>query len=453
MTEEIFEQKQKELNQLLEERNYPAIQASLMEEEAVDIAELFEELGEQNLALVFRILPKDLASEVFVHFSNKTQELLLLAYSDEEISEVVAGLYNDDLVEILEELPASVAKRVLSRTDPERRKLVNRLLQYEDGSAGSIMTTEYMRLEARMTVKEALHKLRTIKTRVEMIYTCFVTTSDRILEGVISVADLLRAADEEKVADIMEADPHFVITSEEQGEVSNLFQRYDLLALPVLDHEERLVGIITVDDALDVLVQETSEDQSHMAAVQATSTPYLETSVLDNVKRRLFWLMLLMLSGTLNAFVLQFYEPVYVALPVLVALMPMLTSTGGNAASQTNSVTIVAMSMDEISERDAFRVLWKEFRVGLICGFILALANGGFVYLRFGRDARLALCIFVSFFITIIVSKCLAAALPFLARAVKLDPAMVVSPLITTIIDILSLFIYYGTAARLFKLG
>lgn len=442
-----------QVEDLLAKHDYVSLRQLLLPEEAVDIADLASELSGLDLATFFRLLSKDQAAEVFVYLSSDQQEELIKLYSDQELSEILDGLYNDDLVEILDELPAQVAKRVLKQTDSSRRDLVNRLLQYPEDSAGSIMTTEYMKLSQGMTVAEALYKLRHINQRVEMIYTCFVTDASRVLEGVVYVADILRARDDQFLWEIMNREPHFVQTTDDQEEVAKVIRDYDLLALPVVDTEHRLVGIVTVDDAVEVFVEEVTEDHAYMAAMQPAETPYPETTVLDNARRRIFWLLLLMISGMLNATILRHYEAVYVALPMLVAMMPLLTAAGGNAGSQTTSVAIVAYATGDITGHDFGRVLWKEFRISLICGLSLASVNAAIVYLRNGHSGTLSLTIFISFLATIMMAKVMAVILLYLAKALHLDPAMVVSPVITTVVDICALLLYFGIAAWLFNIS
>lgn len=453
LAEDVQSRLQTQVEELLAQRDYVSLRQILLPEEAVDIADLALELEGLELATFFRLLSKDQAAEVFVYLSSDQQEELIKLYSDQELSEILDGLYNDDLVEILDELPAQVAKRVLKQADPSRRDLVNRLLQYPEESAGSIMTTEYMKLSQAMTVAEALDKLRNIKQRVEMIYTCFVTNDSRVLEGVVYVADLLRARDDQYLWEIMNRQPHFARTTDDQEEVARIFRDFDLLALPVVDTEHRLVGIVTVDDAVEVFVEEVSEDHAYMAAMQPAEIPYPETSVFNNARRRIFWLMLLMLSGTLNALILRHYEAVYVALPMLVALMPLLTAAGGNAASQTTSVAIVASATGDIKAQDFTRVVWKELRISLICGLALATTNAALVFFRNEHNATLALAIFIAFLATIVMAKVMAVILLFTAKALHLDPAMVVAPVITTVVDICALLLYYGVAGRLFHIS
>lgn len=452
MSVDNLEEVRKELEELLDQKAYTEVRRLLLEEEAADIAELAEILDLNQLAAVFRMLPKDTASDVFVYLSPDLQKNLIATYTDEQISEVLEGLFNDDLVDILEELPAHVAKHLIKNSPPDRRRQINFLLQYPDESAGSIMTTEYVHLRSGMTVGEAIHKLKTIKQRVEMIYTCFVTDNGRILQGVITVANILRADDNEIIGDIMDDEPLFVRTHDDQEDVARVIRESDLLALPVLDSESRLVGIVTADDVIDVMIQELSEDHQYMGGMQTTELPYPETTVWGNAKRRIFWLMLLMLSGSLNAILLQHYTPIYLAVPALVGIMPRLTSAGGNAASQTSSVEIVALSVGEIDFPDIFKVIWHEFQVSLVCALVLSVLNFAITYFRYGHDIKLATTVGISFLVTIVLSKVLASILPFLATAIKLDPAMVVSPLITTVVDIVALVIYYRIAALLFNL-
>lgn len=441
-----YEEIRAELRKLLWVHDYRGLRLLLQELNEVDIAEFLNELDEPNAALLFRMLPKDIGVDVFAHLDADAQEALITAYTDKEIQELVAGLFNDDLADMMEELPAVVAKRVLANTSNERRDIVNKLLQYPEESAGSIMTTEYMHLKQDMTVAEAIAKLRHSSPRLEMIYTCFVTTFDRILEGVITVRELLTAKDEEIIGDLMERSIVSVKTTDDQEEVAMLFDRYDFLAIPVVDRENRLVGIVTVDDAVDVMTEETSEDLSIMAAVQPSEKPYLQTGVWDNAKRRVVWLLLLMISGMINGSIVGNFEHAFVAMPILVTFIPMLTDTGGNAGSQSSGLLLRGIALGEIELRDIGRVIWKEFRIAIVVGVVLSLVNGLRIFLMHGHDPLLSVTVSLALLCTVVAAKLIGGCLPLLAKAVKLDPAIMAAPLITTIVDALSLVIYFGIA-------
>ena len=449
-----MEAKWQNWRELLDKKEYVALRKALEAEEAIDIADFLEELEETKLALVFRMLSKEKASEAFSRLAPESQELLVNSYSDEEVAEVVAGLYNDDLADLLEELPARVANRVLAQSPPNRRQLVNKLLQYPDDSAGSAMTTEYVRFAPEDTVGEAIRELRRGNRKIEMLYSCYITSKERKLLGVVSVRDILHASDDASMDAIMDHAPTACHTEDDQEDVAALFSRYGLLAMPVLDKDERMVGLITIDDVVDILKQESSEDLSLMNAVAPSETPYLDTGVWDNVRRRFVWLLVLMLSGSLNSIVLAQYQPFYVALPILVGFIPMLTGAGGNASSQATALQInaIALGQSRLSWHDLFAVLWKELRVGLLVGGCLSLLNAVRVYFAYGQNLSLALTLFFSLLIVMTMADLVGGFLPYLSLALHLDPAMVAAPVITTIVDVLGLVIYFGIA-RIFLAG
>lgn len=449
MTFLSYEELRRKLFALLHDKNYREIALLIRDANEVDIAEFLGESDEKERALIFRMLPKDMAAEVFANLDAEDVETLIHDYSDKEVAELVNGLYNDDLADLMEELPASVARRVLASTDPERRKLVNKLLAYPEDSAGAMMTTEFVHLRQKMTVIEALTRLRKVSTRTEMIYTCFVTSESRILEGVITVRELLQARDESTVAEIMETNVLSVTTQADKEQVARMFDRYDLLAIPVVDSENRLVGIVTVDDAVDVLIEESTEDVTIMAAVRPTEKPYLETTVWDNCKRRVVWLLLLMFSGMINGSILERFEHAFVALPILVTFMPMVTDTGGNAGSQSSTLLIRGIALGEIRLRNLGQVLLKELGIGLSVGSILALANGLRVYLMNDHDLLLAATVSAALLAVVVAANLIGGMLPLIAKSLKLDPAIMASPLITTIVDALGLVLYFEIASAI----
>lgn len=444
-----YEELRATLLQRLEAKDDRELRAHFLNMQAADTAAFLDEVTAPEAALLFRLLPKDLSSEVFSYLQADTQEALISAYSDAEVAEIINGLFDDDLADLLEELPAKLAKRVLDAAGPEQRQVVNRLLQYPEDSAGSMMTTAYVRLKAKQTVAEALHKLRVASSHTESIYQCFVTTEGRKLEGVVDLRTLLAADDNQLLEKLMERQPVFCQTIDDQETVALQFDRYDLLTLPVVDQEHRLVGVITIDDALDVLQEETSEDFAVMAAVQPSEKPYLDTGVWDNAKRRVVWLLLLMLSGMINGSILQQYEDAFVVLPLLVSFIPMLTDTGGNAGSQSSGLMIRGLALGEISLRDLGRVLWKELRIAILVGIVLAAVNFARIYFFMGRDPHVSLTVSVALIFTVLAAKLIGGALPILAKALKLDPALMAAPLITTIVDALSLIIYFQVASWL----
>lgn len=441
-----YEEIRKELLDLFEQKDYRALKSMLVEMNEVDIAEFISEVEPHDAGILFRMLPKDVGADVFAFLDQEAQAFLLEAYTDKEIEEIVNGLCNDDYADMLEEVPASVAKRLLSKTDPERRKLINQLLRYPEESAGSIMTTEYMRFTKDMTVADAIQKLRYASPQLETIYTCFVTTGDRILEGIITVRELLTSKDDEVIGDIMETNVVYAHTLEDREAVSRLFDRYDFLSIPVVDNEDRLVGIITIDDALDTLSDETTEDFAGLGKTQPSEKPYLETSVWENAKNRVFWLLILMISGMVNGSILSNYEHAFVMLPVLVTFIPMLTDTGGNAGQQSSTLLIRALALDEVKIKDIGLVLWRELRIGLMVGGVLALVNGIRIYFANNHNLTLALTVSSALYSAVILAKLIAGAMPLLAKALKLDPALMVAPLITTSVDALTLVLYFNFA-------
>lgn len=442
----------KELDDLLEQQNFRALKEKLQDLNEVDIAEFINECSSKEASIIFRMLPKTEGADVFSYLDQDNQINLINSYTDKEIEDIVSGLYNDDYADLLDEIPASVAKRLLKNTKPERRKLINQLLQYPDESAGSIMTTEYMRLTSSMTIKEAIFKLRHSDPRMESIYTCYVTSSDLILEGVLTIQEILTAKDEQLIADIMTENVICAHTVDDQEYATRMLDRYDFLALPVVDSENRLVGIITVDDAMTTLNQETSEDMAIMAAVQPTEKSYFEVGVWENARHRVLWLLVLMISGMVNGEILSTYEHAFVAIPALVSFIPMLTDTGGNAGSQTSSLLIRAIALGEAKLSDIIRIIWREFSIGVIVGSILSLVNFLRIYFLNGQPMVLALTVSLALFAVVILAKFIAGTLPLIAKALGFDPAMMAAPLITTIVDAMGLILYFNIAHFLLRI-
>lgn len=449
MIRESNPEKWEEMQALSAEGQYIPLRNILIEMQPADIAEFLDSVDTTKAALIFRTLPKDIGIEVFAYFSGELQEKLVTAYSDLEMQELIEELFVDDLVDFLEELPATVAKRVLRNTPPQKRAIVNKILQYPEDSAGSKMTTEYVHLRKKMTVAEALKRLRTKADEFEMIYTCYVTTADRILEGVTTVREILAASDNAMIEDIMETSVVSVYTTDDQEVAANAIQHYDLLAVPVVDQERRLVGIITVDDAVDVLRDETTEDLSIMAAVQPSEKSYLKTGVFEHAKRRLGWLLLLMISGMINGSILQHYEAAFLSLPLLVSFIPMLTDTGGNAGSQSSGLMIRGIALDELSYKDMGIVLWTELRVALLVGVPLSMVNFIRIYFFYNHNVTVGIIVSLAMLCTVIVSKLVGGALPLLAKLCKMDPAIMATPIITTVVDALSLIVYFNVAVAI----
>lgn len=441
-----------ELMNLLESRQFRRLKEVLAEMNEVDIATFIEELDSEKTVVVFRMLSKELASDVFACLEVEKQEHIINSITDYELGTIVDDLFVDDAVDMLEELPATVVKRVLQNAKPDTRKLINQFLNYPENSAGSIMTAEYVGLKKSMTVEQAFAYIRKHGVDKETIYTCYVMDEKRRLEGVLTVKDLLMNDYEEVVANIMDTHVIRAYTTEDQEEVADSFQKYDLLSLPVVDNEERLVGIVTVDDVVDVMEQEATEDFEKMAAMMPSEKPYLKTSVFQLAKNRIVWLLILMVSSMITGGILAKYEAAFTIIPLLVTFIPMLTDTGGNAGSQSSTLIIRGMAVGEILPSDLGRVVWKELRVGLAVGFILGLVN----YLRlaflYPGQEMLCLTVVLSLMVTVVIAKTIGCVLPIVARVLHMDPAIMAAPLITTIVDAVSLIVYFQLACRLLGL-
>ena len=437
--------------QLLENRDGRALLTFWRGRNAVDIAALLESVDDAaRQAAVFRTLPKDLAADVFSYLPGPTQARLARSFADGELQQLFDALHLDDAADFLEELPANLVTRVLQTASPQRRMAVNALLSYPSGSAGSVMTPEFVSLRPEDTVRQALDTIRRTGIHKETIYTCYVLDCRRLL-GTVSAKDLLTAAEDAAVRDLMTADVISVGTLTDREAAARLLAKYDLLALPVLDGEARMVGIVTVDDAIDVLTEETTEDLSIMAAVTPDEKPYFAASAWEHARHRILWLLILMLSATITGSIITRYEDAISAVPLLVAFLPMLMDTGGNCGSQSATLVIRGIALGEIQFRDIFRVIFKEFRVSLIVSVLLALANGIRILIMY-KDMALALVIGLSLIGTVIISKLIGCVLPLLAKKVRLDPAIMASPLITTLVDTCSILIYFNIATLLFNL-
>ena len=438
-----------ELLQLVEEKKYRQLKAALLELNEVDIALFIEELEPDRTVVVFRMLPKSLAAEVFAELEIEEQEHIINRITDKELSEIMEDLYVDDAVDMLEELPATIVRRVMENTKPETRKLINQFLNYPDNSAGSIMTAEYIGLKKNMTVEECFAYIRKHGTDSETIYTCYVMGSKRQLEGVVTVKDLLMNPYGALVGDIMDDNVIKVTTTMDQEEVVEMMNKYDLLSMPVVDSEDRLVGIITVDDVMDVMEEEATEDIEKMAAMLPSEKPYLKTGVFELAKNRIPWLLFLMLSSTLSGAILTRYENAFAAIPLLVSFTPMLMNTGGNSGSQSSAMIIRGMSIGEIEPTDILKVIWKEVRVGLIAGMVLAVANFIRLMIQYPGNTMISFVVVASVFVTVVIAKTIGCTLPIAAKVLKMDPAIMAGPLITTIVDAVSLIVYFNLACML----
>ena len=440
----------------IENKNFSAIKPLFAEMEPIDIAEILNDIDEEKVAIIFRILPKDLASETFVEMDSKKQELLIKTFTDKELSNIFDDLFADDTLDIIEEMPSNLVVRILRVSSKETRDMINKLLGFPKDSAGSIMTTEYISLRERMTCEEAMKKVRKQAKDKETIYTLYVTDDEKKLLGIVSARDLIVHEPKEKIGDFMEENIISAHTHTDKEEVSKLLSKYDLLAIPIVDSENRINGIVTIDDAIDVIQEEASEDISKMSAVTPTGKPYLQTSVFTLFKARVPWLLLMLLSATFTGLIINVYEATLNSLsPLLFACIPMLMGTGGNAGSQASVTLIQSIALNEVSFKDIIKVIWKEIRVAVFVALVLAIACFGKLMLidnlLFGYDytVKISLVVSLALFATICIAKIVGAFLPLFAKKIKLDPAVVASPFITTIVDVISLIIFCGISVAL----
>ena len=435
---------------LLQQRQYKAVRSILDVMNEVDIASLLSELEDRELALAFRLIPKDKAAEVFANMDSSMQKYLVEIFSEKELKELLDDLYMDDTVDILEELPANLVNRILDTVSTSDRALINQLLNYPEDSAGSIMTTEYVDIRENMTVAQAMAHIKQTGIHKETIYTCYVTERRRLI-GIVSAKDLMTTDDDVRIRDLMETEIISVGTHTDKEDVAQLFTRYDFLAIPVLDAEGLMVGIVTFDDAMDVMVEEATEDITKMAAINPSEKTYFETSVFAHAKNRIPWLLILMFTSIITGTIITKYENAFAAIPLLVSFIPMLMDTGGNCGSQSSTLIIRGIALSQIRFQDIFRVVFKEFRISLIVGSVLAVSNGVRIMIQYD-DPALALVIALSLIGTVVAAKLVGCMLPLLASKAHLDPAIMASPLITTLVDIFSILIYFNIATMLFNL-
>jgi len=450
---------------LLEKRNFKVIKEIFENMNEADIADLFghfhdnEDVDKRDFPVLFRLLPKDAAADVFSYMEPDMQELLINSFTDKELEEVIDDLFIDDTVDMIEEMPANVVSRILKNADKETREQINQILKYPKDSAGSIMTTEYVYLDKKMTVKEALEKIRQVGFVKETVYTLYVTENRKLI-GVLSVLDILTSDDEDLIEEIMQTNVITVDTLEDKELVAKQFEKYDFLALPVVDKEQRIVGIVTFDDAMDVMQDENTEDFSHMAGMAPIEDSYFKTSVFKHARNRIAWLLVLMLSATLTGTIITKYEAAFAAVPLLVSFIPMLTGTGGNCGSQTSTMIIRGMSLGEINLKDFFKVVFKEFRIALIVSIILAIVNGIRIYITYAYISKgtidepflLALTVSLAIISTVIMSKLIGCMLPMAAKKLHLDPALMAAPLISTIVDTCTTLVFFNIAMAIFDI-
>lgn len=437
------------INKLLDKKDYTKIRDIFKEVDEVDIADILDEYDAKTTLLLFRLLPKEKAADVFAYLSVEQKTQISMLVSDSELVAIIDDLFFDDKIDYLEEMPASVVKRILKNASENERRLINQFLNYPENSAGSLMTIEFVDLKKEMMISAAMEKIRRIGLDRETIYTCYIIDSKRRLEGTVSLRELVLAPKDSRVDDIMRQDPIAVHTHDDQEFVADIFKRYDLLAVPVVDQENRLVGIITVDDIIDVIDDENTEDFHKMAALQPTQEEYLELGVISLAKKRIAWLLILMISAAFTGFIIQKYERALESVVALTVFIPMLMSTGGNAGSQASTLIIRGIALGEIEFKNSKAILWKELRVSLIVGVGLAIINFLRIYYLEGYTSNIALTVSLTTLATVVTAKIIGSVLPVLAKLAKVDPAIMAAPLITTIVDTLTLIVYFQLATKI----
>lgn len=449
---DAFETLKTTLLTLVEAKKYATLRDILTTMNASDIAALFDEIADESIPKLFRLLPKELAADTFVEMESDTQEMLITGFSDKELKEVVDELYVDDAADLVEEMPANVVARILAQADVEKRRMINTILNYPEDSAGSIMTTEYVQLRPQMTAEEAILHIRRSGIEKETINTCYVTNKNRELIGVVTIRQLILAEPSTKMEDLCDDNIIAINTLEDQETVAQAFSKYNLLAMPVVDKENRLVGIVTVDDVLDVMEEETTEDIEKMAAIVPQDKPYLKQTTFELWKSRIPWLLLLMVSATFTGMIITSFEDALSKFVVLTAYIPMLMDTGGNSGSQASVTVIRGISLKEVDFEDIFQVIWKEIRVALMCGITLAVCNFVKLILLDKLAIMVALTICLTLVVTIFCAKMVGCTLPLFAYKLGFDPAVMASPFITTIVDAISLLVYFQFATRILHL-
>ncbi|CVI72819.1 Magnesium transporter MgtE [Clostridiales bacterium CHKCI001] len=446
---EYFREKMLEL---LRSQQYKRLHDLLQEMNTADIAEIFQSLDDTDMIIAYRLLNKDDAVEVFADLENEDQEKLINALTDKELYEVTSSLLADDAADLIEEMPSNVVKRVLRNTDSKKRAIINQLLNYPEDSAGSYMTVEFVDLKANMTVRDAFTRIRKIGFDTETVYTCYVLSSERVLEGIVTLKELLLADYDTKLRDMMETNLITVHTHDDIEFVAKQTEKYGLITMPVVDGEERLVGIITIDDVLEVIQDETTEDFELMNALAPAEDTYFRTTVWEHSKNRIIWLLVLMLSSAITGTIITNYEMAFEAIPALVGFIPMLMNTGGNCGSQSSTLVIRGMAVDEIHLRDFFKVLWKEIRISVLVGLVLCVLNMVRIMIQY-HDFSIALVVSMTLFVIVMISQMLGCCLPMLASRLKMDPAIMAAPLITTVVDTCSVLVYFSIAVRVLNIG
>ena len=449
--EEREELTEERILQMLDERKFKELKEELEHMYPVDLVELMEDFTQKQLVMVFRLLAKEEAAETFTEMDSDMRETLIGGLTDSELEEVMEEMYLDDTVDVLEEMPANVVDRLLMATDEETRQQINQLLQYPEDSAGSVMNVDYIALRKEMTVAESILKIRQVGINKETIYTCYVTEKRKLI-GMVDVKELLTTSESKTIEEIMDTNVLYAHTTDDQEEVAQIINKYGLIALPIVDHEMCMVGIVTVDDAMDVLQEETTEDISIMAGVSPSDDSYFETTVLEHVKSRLPWLLFLMLSATVTQMIMNHYESALAVMPQLAGFIPMLTGTGGNCGSQSSTLVIRGISVGEIEFGDLFRVIFKEIRVAILISLILSVVNGIRIIVMGQGDALVALTIGLTMACTIVIAKVVGCTLPLVAEKIGLDPAIMATPLISTLVDISTISVYFAIVSAVFSL-
>lgn len=457
MTNEIEVNELKEkLTELIDQKKYRELKAELLDMPEADIAEFLDELNFEKAMPLFRLLSKQKAVEVFSYFQTETQEKIIASITDKEIKGIIEELSVDDAVDMLEEMPASIVKRVLANATAKTRDTINRFLNYPEESVGTIMTAEFTDIKGNMTVGDVIEHLRRVADRKETIYTCYIIGSSRVLEGVIELCDILACRDDTTlISDIMETNVVKAVTTEHRETAAELFSKYDLHTLPVVDNENRLVGIVTADDIYDVIEEEATKDIEQMAAILPMEDEYLKTDVFTIVKKRIVWLLVLMITGILTGSILGGFEETISTIPLLVTFMPMLLNTGGNSGSQSSITVIRGLTTGELEASDVWKILWKELRVSLVVGTLFAIINFAMVYIMaYGSAERIMIALVVSLamLVTIVLAKGIGAVLPIIAKKLNLDPTVMATPLITTAVDVCAMLVYFGLAVRLLSI-
>lgn len=438
--------------ELIEQKKYIQLKKILSEMNEVDIAEILDPLEPNTTLLLFRMLPKDIAVEVFAHFSTDQQRDIINAVTDKELNYILDELFFDDMIDLIEEMPANVVSKILNNSTQEERRLINQFLKYPPDSAGSIMTIEYVELRKNMTVKDALKHIKEIGLSKETIYTCYVTDKNRTLQGIVSLRKLVVSDDQVIIEELMDEEAIYVNTHDDQEFVANIFRKYGFLALPIVDAERRLTGIVTVDDIMDVIEQEATEDFQRMAAMAPSEAAYLDTGVIQLAKHRIPWLLILMISGTFTGRIIAKFDNVLQSIVILATFIPMLMDTGGNSGNQSSTLVIRGLAVGDIAIKDGWKVLWKEFRISILVGIVLSLTNLARLMLIEKVDFLVALTVSLTLVFTVMVAKMVGGTLPLLAKKLKIDPAIMAGPLITTIVDALSLTVYFAVASALLNI-